>query len=59
MTTCSGEVRRRLFIAAGRHYAARLGLGPFDDARALLESVEAFARQARRQASRAPSPARN
>lgn len=39
--------RRRLFVAAGRHYAARLGLGPFSDARALLESVEAFARRAR------------
>lgn len=51
--------RRHLFVAAGRHYAARLGLGPFEDARALLESVEAFAREARRQASRGPSPARN
>lgn len=40
-------VRRHLFVAAGRHYAARLGLGPFTDARALLESVEAFARQSR------------
>jgi uncharacterized RDD family membrane protein YckC len=39
--------RRRLFVAAGRHYAARLGLGPFSDARALLESVEAFARRSR------------
>jgi uncharacterized RDD family membrane protein YckC len=41
------SVRRALFVAAGRHYAARLGLGPFSDARALLASVEAFARRAR------------
>lgn len=58
-STMAPDVRRRLFVAAGRHYAARLGLGPFDDARALLESVEAFAREAQRQASRVPSPARN
>lgn len=41
------SVRRRLFVAAGRHYAERLGLGPFEDARAQLESIEAFARQSR------------
>jgi uncharacterized RDD family membrane protein YckC len=46
-TSMDPAVRRRLFVAAGRHYSARLGLGPFEDARALLESVEAFARESR------------
>lgn len=46
-TSMDPAVRRQLFVAAGRHYSARLGLGPFQDARALLESVEAFASEAR------------
>ena len=31
--------KRRLFVAAARHYCARLGLGSFDDARVVLREI--------------------
>ena len=41
----SDERRRALFVAAARHYAARLGLGPFADARTVILELYLFARE--------------
>lgn len=42
-----GEARRRLFVRSAMHYAERLGLGAFDDARVVLREVYLFAREMR------------
>lgn len=39
--------RRSLFVRTARHYADRLGLGPFDDARVVLRELYLFAREHR------------
>jgi hypothetical protein len=44
-TDLSEERRRTLFVAAAKHYAARLGLGPFTDARVVLLELYLFARE--------------
>jgi hypothetical protein len=43
----SHEERRRLFVAAARDYAQRLGLREFDDARVVLKELFLFLREAR------------
>lgn len=49
------EERRRLFVAAAGHYAQRLELGPFEDARVLLKELYLYLRDRRRlQAERGP-----
>lgn len=45
------EERRRLFVDAARHYAERLELGPFADARVVLRELYLFAREHRTAAS--------
>jgi uncharacterized RDD family membrane protein YckC len=40
--------RRRLFVAAARHYGEHLGLGPFEDARVVLREVYLLARESSR-----------
>ncbi|MFN0243557.1 MAG: RDD family protein [Planctomycetota bacterium] len=42
-----GEARRQLFVRSAVHYAERLGLGAFDDARVVLREVYLFARETR------------
>jgi hypothetical protein len=41
------EERRRLFVEVARHYAQRLELGPFVDARIVLRELYLFAREHR------------
>jgi uncharacterized RDD family membrane protein YckC len=41
----SEERRRALFVDAAKHYAARLGLGPFTDARTVILELYLFARE--------------
>lgn len=41
----SEERRRALFVSAAKHYAARLGLGPFADARIVILELYLFARE--------------
>ncbi|HVS08319.1 MAG TPA: RDD family protein [Planctomycetota bacterium] len=41
------EERRRLFVATARHYAQRLELGDFKDARTVLRELYLFLREAR------------
>ncbi len=41
----SEESRRALFVSAAKHYAARLGLGPFADARVVILELYLFARE--------------
>lgn len=41
------ERRRRLFVRTARHYARRLGLARFDDARVVLKELYLFLREAR------------
>lgn len=43
----SPEARRALFVDAARHYADRLELGPFADARIVLRELYLFARELR------------
>jgi uncharacterized RDD family membrane protein YckC len=45
------DERRRLFVDAARHYAERLDLGPFQDARLVLRELYLFAREHRAAAS--------
>jgi uncharacterized RDD family membrane protein YckC len=47
-TDLADEERRRLFVDAARHYAERLGLGPFDDARDVLRELYLYARESAR-----------
>lgn len=43
----SPDARRALFVEAARHYAERLELGPFEDARVVLRELYLFARELR------------
>ncbi len=47
------EERRSLFVTAARHYAQRLGVDSYDDARTLLKELYLFLRDARTEASSA------
>ena len=49
------EERKRLFVFAARHYAERLGLEGFDDARTLLRELYLFLRDARSEQTGAQS----
>jgi uncharacterized RDD family membrane protein YckC len=44
-TDLDPEERRKLFVDAARHYAKVLDLGPFDDARVVLNEIYLFARE--------------
>ena len=46
-TPLSEQHKRELYIGAARHYAARLGLGDFDDARVVLKEIYLFLREQR------------
>lgn len=46
-TGLDGEARRQLFVRTAVHYAERLGLGAFEDARVVLREVYLFAREMR------------
>ncbi len=50
-TSLESEQRRRLLVEAARHYAERLELGPFADARIVLRELYLFAREFRTEAS--------
>jgi hypothetical protein len=45
------DERRRLLVAAARHYSERLGLGAFEDARVVLREVYLLARESRARSS--------
>lgn len=48
----SPDERRALFVESARHYAKRLELGPFEDARELLRELYLYLREARESGSR-------
>ncbi len=51
------DERRRLFVHAARHYADRLGVAEFDDARTLLKELYLYLRDARSGAAAGGAPA--
>jgi hypothetical protein len=46
-TALAPDERRKLFVDAANHYAERLELGPFQDARVVLRELYLFARESR------------
>jgi len=44
-TDVSSTQRRELFVAAAKHYSAKLGLGPFEDARVVILELYLYARE--------------
>ena len=50
------EARRRLFVRTARHFAERLDLGPFEDARVFLRELYLFLREAREGATAGIGP---